>query len=277
MKTVRAKTEVNRSLQAISITPFRRPLVFCKIQTRALPAIDIHGNTMKNPYLRTNSSSSPSNSTPMLNPYRKSANSGNSRNRSNENGGTNNNEINSVVANPSSMGCQSQRGQGSVRKCLKKGSKSKYKIATQKNKGLVQMGVNGGLAFDSDRDCVKCRSVYMQKFGFNVSVSHKAHDIRCRKNRTTRGLSAFTVMVDKYSKKMTTINTMPLSRGHTEGLPSVAKHFGTSPTTITTTTTRTNSTGTTTTANTTSSATNTTTSTSSKEADKDKRQGNKYC
>jgi hypothetical protein len=223
----------------------------------------------------------------MLNPYRKkAANSSNSRSSgSDELGGSNDNEINSVVTNPnpSSMGQQSQRGVGSVKGCLARASKkAKYKYPKSRGGGghfrhggggLVQMGVDGGLAFEANRDCVNCRSRHLRNMGYSVALSHKTHDVRCVKNRSTRGLSVFTVMVDKYSKKMATINTMPLSQGHTEGLPSVANHFGTSPTTTTTTTTRTSSTGTTATTTVTGSAT----STGSNKANKCNRQGNAFC
>ena len=180
----------------------------------------------------------------------------------------NTNKINSVVANPSSMGCQSQRGLGSVKKCLKRGSKTKYKIvkSSLRKKCLVQMGVDGQLAFEANRDCKVCRGRHLQKFGYCVCITHRPHDIRCVKNRATRGLSEFTVIVDKYTKKMASINNMPLSKGHTEGLPSVAQHFGTCATTTTTTTTRRSRNGTT-----------TTMSIGSNKADKDDQQGNKFC
>jgi hypothetical protein len=98
----------------------------------------------------------------------------------------------------------------------------------------------------------------MKSMGECVSVSHRPHDIRCVKNKSTCGLSARTVCVDKHALNMTKINTMPLSKGHTKGLPSVARHFGQI---ISSTATRTtNSNGTTT----------TTTGSKEKEGDKDK-------
>jgi hypothetical protein len=260
-------------------------LVFAKFKLRAPPAIDIHGSTMQNPYLPTNSSSIP-NSKLMLNPYRKVAkSSGRSSggSGSNEKGSNNNEEKGSnnkkIIDHPSStstMGPQSQKRKGSISKALARGSNNNKnkKKKSQGEKRLVQMGVDGGLAFEANRDCIVCKGIYRKDMGECVVISHHAHDTRCVKNRETRGLSKMTVFVDKTSKNNVAINTMPLSKGHTEGLPSVAPHFAKN-STRTTSTRTTNSTGMTT--NTTSSnlATAPTSTSSDKEEDKDK--GNKYC
>jgi hypothetical protein len=168
----------------------------------------------------------------MLNPYRKTSSSFRGGSCDNQDG-SNNDTITDVVANPSSgMGLQSQRRGGSVKKCLKRGSHAKFKLP--RTTRLVQMGVDGGRAFEPNRDCVNCKSRYLRKTHHNVAISHKAHDIRCGSNRTTHGSSARTVAVNRYAKEMTARNNLPLSQGHTEGLPSVIQHFEKTTTTITT-------------------------------------------
>jgi hypothetical protein len=180
---------------------------------------------------------------PYLNPYRHGSSSSRNENE-NENENGSNKEI--VVTNSSSMGLQSQRRLGSVKKCLKKGSKAKYKTLKsliRKKSGLLQLGVDGGQAFVSHRDCIVCRGHHLNRMGHSVSISHKPHDIRCGRNKSTRGSSLRTVQVNKFAKEMAAINTRSLSQGHTKGLPSVYQHFEKTRTTTTTITTATSKEG----------------------------------
>jgi hypothetical protein len=87
------------------------------------------------------------------------------------------------------------------------------------------------------------RGHHLKRMGDNVSISHKTHHISCGKNRSTHGSSARTVAVKRHAEEMTVRNNLPLSLGHTEGLPSAIQQFEkTSTTTKTTTTTTTTTT-----------------------------------
>jgi hypothetical protein len=184
----------------------------------------------------------------MINPYitanSRSCGGGSSCGNENENG---RNKKNDIVANPSSMGLQSQRRLGSVKKCLKRGSvMAKYKTPRRKKSDLVQLDVDGGRAFESHRDCIVCRGYHLKAMGQSISIPHKSHHIRCGKNRSTLGSSARTVGVNKFAKDMVAINTRPLGQeGQMKGQPSVSQHFDKTTTTTTTTTTMTGTTTTT--------------------------------
>ena len=84
----------------------------------------------------------------------------------------------------STMGCQSQRREGAVKKALKKGTKAKYKA--KKTKGLVQTAANGGLAFVPEQDCIICevhaQKEHLSQLGIDISIPHQKHDVRCPRN-----------------------------------------------------------------------------------------------
>ncbi len=169
----------------------------------------------------------------MRNPYLKVATGSSSRgsrgcNSGKENDDGGDNDIVNNVANRSIMGLQSQRRVGSVKKCLKRGSKAKYKTpksSLKQKSGHLQFGVDSMQSFVAHRDCVVCRGRYLKAIGLSVSISHHAHHVRCTRNTSTLGTSARTVEANKFAKEMLAINTLPLRLGQTKGLPSVSQHF----------------------------------------------------
>ena len=68
-----------------------------------------------------------------------------------------------------------------------------------------QRAVDGGVAFISDLHCVNCmKKVEVKKAaakGEIMNLSHKKHDVRCWKNRETKGLSATTVFVEREANR----------------------------------------------------------------------------
>ena len=101
------------------------------------------------------------------------------------------------------MGIQSQIRQGSIKKAMKRGTKMKYK-RTQ------QSAIDGGLAFDAQRDCKVCRAKCLINSGFPTTVPKRAHHTRCPKNRKTQGMSEMTVYVERQAAQNLAANRAPI-------------------------------------------------------------------
>src|SRR5210317_1459409 len=112
----------------------------------------------------------------------------------------------SPVVNPYkkklTMGIQSQKRDGAIRKCLKRGTARK-----KRRSKWYQTGVDGGDAFVPVLHCCVCKKLYQSATGKKVSIPHRAHDRRCPKNRKTRGMSAMTVFVNQEAERNIAANT----------------------------------------------------------------------
>ena len=111
---------------------------------------------------------------------------------------------NFLLGKSSTMGCQSQLRDGSIKACKKRATKAKHR-----RKSLTQMGVDGKRAFLPEKDCAVCKAKHLIKNGVTVAVPHRSHDPRCTHNRKTRGLSARTVEVEKIAQNNIFQNNIP--------------------------------------------------------------------
>ena len=99
--------------------------------------------------------------------------------------------VTNQVANDT-MGIQSQRREGAVKKCKKRGTKllTKHK--------LRQHAINaGGVAFISIENCAVCKAANLNAKGIKTRIPKRAHHKACPKNLKTRGTSEMTVFVNK--------------------------------------------------------------------------------
>jgi hypothetical protein len=89
------------------------------------------------------------------------------------------------------MGIQSQRREGAVKKCKKRGTK----LLTKHSRS--QYAINaGGVAFISIENCVICKAKHL-----NQRIPKRAHHKACPKNLKTRGASERTVFVNQVAAR----------------------------------------------------------------------------
>jgi len=72
--------------------------------------------------------------------------------------------------------------------------KRKYKLCSNNNKRRKgdQLTLEGGLAFQAERDCRICKAKITAKFLPGYPIPKRAHDPRCALNKTTRGAGELT-------------------------------------------------------------------------------------
>ena len=100
------------------------------------------------------------------------------------------------------MGIQSQLRGGSVKACLKRGTK-------RKAQSYKQSAVPGGSIFIPWKHCIICKVERLNQLGQNLSVPHRSHHKRCPKNTKTRGGSATSVMIERMSDLNLMLNRAP--------------------------------------------------------------------
>ena len=151
----------------------------------------------------------------LVNPYKKKVDmaiSGGSSGTSNSGGMVHHSPMPLFFPFMTKMGCQSQNRMGAIKKTLKLGTKRKSKY---KRKDYIQAAVNGGRAFDHTRDCIVCvalaRKARLVKSGLMTNIPHRPHDLRCPKNRKTKGLSIRTVEVEKIAQENIARNNAPIT------------------------------------------------------------------
>jgi hypothetical protein len=124
----------------------------------------------------------------------------------------NNVAINSVVTD-FTMGIQSQKCNGTIKKCKK--------MATHRKKAkkvYKQYAIGGGEAFVSHLHCCVCKARHLNYLNsraggktVKVNIPHRAHHKKCSMNRKTRGLSVMTVFVEKEATRNIARCTAPIA------------------------------------------------------------------
>ena len=108
----------------------------------------------------------------------------------------------------STMGCQSQRREGAIKKCLKRGTRVKFR-----HRQLVQAAIGGGLGFISERDCKQCIAIRIRdqraRLGLKMTLPHRGHNKRCRRNIKTKGLSEKSVTIEREAAHNVAQNNIP--------------------------------------------------------------------
>ena len=154
------KVEIDQNQNKPSQAPFLIKLKFPCHQTMVSPA-----PTPRNPYLgRSNGSR-------------------NSKNRFSVD--------TTCQTTPTNMGCQSQKRNGAIQKCRKRGTRVKHRQT------LVQRSIGGGEAFDPLKHCKICVATRLVNLRLRDSVPHRPHHIRCPLNTKTRGLSESAAWVSR--------------------------------------------------------------------------------
>ena len=90
------------------------------------------------------------------------------------------------------MGIQSQRRQGAVKKCKKHGTK----LLTKHSRTQYSIDA-GGVAFIAIENCAICKAKHLNSRGIITRIPKRAHHRACSKNLTTRGASERTVFVNQ--------------------------------------------------------------------------------
>ena len=111
-----------------------------------------------------------------------------SRNGQQTNSIARNNQVASQIENIA-MGIQSQRREGAVRKCMKRGTKLKAKHR------IAQRAIDGSIAFNPIEHCIICKANNLNARGIKTRLPKRSHHKACPKNRRTRGTSEMNVYV----------------------------------------------------------------------------------
>lgn len=115
------------------------------------------------------------------------------------------------------MGLQSQQRVGSIKKCKKVGSRFR-KLRFSGSQRLVQRPIGGAEAFIPELHCQRCIRNMQKAAGLILTVPHRSHDKRCQCNRLTRGVSVYTVEVNRIAQANLCINDRPPALdGQTKG------------------------------------------------------------
>ena len=91
------------------------------------------------------------------------------------------------------MGIQSQLRNGSVKACLKKGTKAKYK------RRKTQQSATVAKPFDPTKHCKPCRAAYLQRLGEDIKIPKRAHHVCCVRNKKTKGMAPATAFSNRAS------------------------------------------------------------------------------
>jgi hypothetical protein len=112
---------------------------------------------------------------------------------------------NQVVA--ATMGIQSQRREGAVKKCKKRATKllAKHKLSRQ------QAIDAGGVAFIAIEHCAICKAKDLNARGIKTRIPKRSHHKACSKNLKTRGTSEMTVFVNKEAARNLAANRAPIT------------------------------------------------------------------
>ena len=112
---------------------------------------------------------------------------------------------NQVVA--ATMGIQSQRREGAVKKCKKRATKllAKHKLSRQ------QAIDAGGVAFIAIEHCTICKAKDLNARGIKTRIPKRSHNKACSKNLKTRGTSEMTVFVNKEAARNLAANRAPIT------------------------------------------------------------------
>ena len=105
-----------------------------------------------------------------------------------------------VAQQQTNMGIQSQKRDGAVRKCMKRGTKlkAKHKVVSHHQQAIL----NGAVAFDPIEHCDICKAQYQNDvLEIPTRVPKRAHHKACVHNRATRGHSEMTVFFNKEAAK----------------------------------------------------------------------------
>ena len=129
-------------------------------------------------------------STTRYNPYDKRLHQQNCENEPLAANATNINTSSFLSSNE--MGIQSQLRNGSIKACKARATQAKHA------KPQVQRSIEGGVAFVPRLHCKTCYTERLELMGKKgVTKSHKHHDVRCPRNRKTKGMSQQSVFVNK--------------------------------------------------------------------------------
>jgi hypothetical protein len=136
-----------------------------------------------------------------FNPYRRDLPNQNGKNMPSAASGTNfNQETYSTINN---MGCQSQRRNGAIKACKKRSTRIKS------FRTMVQRSFKGGVAFVPSLHCEICVANRLIATGHQgVRVPHRFHDVRCPKNRKTKGMSQQQVLINRSAEQNLYINNI---------------------------------------------------------------------
>jgi hypothetical protein len=99
---------------------------------------------------------------------------------------------NQVVA--ATMGIQSQRREGSIKKCRKRATAKKLLTKHSRKQYAIN---DGGVAFNSIEHCVVCKAQHLSVGVPTTRIPKRAHHKRCSKNLKHRGTSEMTVFVNQ--------------------------------------------------------------------------------
>ena len=134
------------------------------------------------------------------------------------------------VSVATTMGIQSQRRGGSVKKCQKRGTKvlTKHTITRQTS-------VNpGGVVFNADLHCNTCRLQRLNEKaiingGAKIRVPKRAHHRKCTINQKTKGGSEMTAFVNKEAARNMATNRAALKNKTAEKSRQNARVFPATP------------------------------------------------
>jgi hypothetical protein len=84
---------------------------------------------------------------------------------------------------PATMGIQSQRRDGAVKKCKKRATKAKHK--------LRNYAIDAGGVFNPIENCMVCKAKHLNVRGIKTKIPRRAHHKACGRNLKTRGASVF--------------------------------------------------------------------------------------
>lgn len=124
--------------------------------------------------------------------------------------------------NNKNMGIQSQNREGAIKACKKRATQRKGKARPKYH----QSAVPGGTIFISWQHCKVCKAERLLLIkGEKITIPHRAHHVRCPRNRTTRGASATKVASERDSISLMLTNraglNTPLGRQLNAQMPSV--------------------------------------------------------
>jgi hypothetical protein len=104
------------------------------------------------------------------------------------------------------MGIQSQRREGAIKKCKKRGTKLKTKYSR------TQYAIDaGGAAFISIENCDICKAKHLISIGIPTRIPKRANHKACSKNSKTRGASERTVFVNQEAARNLAANRAPIA------------------------------------------------------------------